>query len=53
MIFCPKYGTWIHKEECEKDSECYDLVNWDDCILLKREVKRLGNSLIRIKEASE
>jgi len=54
MIYCPKYETWIFREECDKDDECYQLENWWVCVILSREVKKMEEEELRkIEEASE
>lgn len=54
MIYCPKYETWIFREECDKDDECYQLENWWDCEILSREVEKMAKEeLAKVEEASE
>lgn len=51
MRYCPKYDTWIHKDECEETEDCWNSQNWDACYKLKAQVtkaEREANNLCKM-----
>jgi len=50
MIYCPKYKTWIHRGECDLEDACWDLEDWDSCVILKSQVERVSIEEIENEE---
>jgi len=49
VIYCPKYQTWIHyPEDCDYGGECWQLEDWDSCVILKRKVKKVERRVERV-----
>jgi len=40
MIYCPKYGTWIFREECDYSEDCWELEAWDSCVILRKKMSQ-------------
>ena len=38
--FCPKHEAWIFQDECDQGDECWDVPDWDACVVLRKEVQK-------------